>query len=683
MAYKWVWGWVAACTPAVCGVGYSAVPLTEVRNLSSSSLKRTPPFLFFSADEIAAAKRHATAPGMRAVFKRLEAKAREALGVNLEPFSTEWWQRARARKWEETYPEIYLHTCLEPSRLAAHLDPLVRYALLADDENAFAKAKNILLHLSAFSFEPEHYDVGMNYSVWSVHALRTYDALFSRLSADERRRVDDFFTRLGRAVLKNDIYWIDNNIGGGINNHLAWHKMMLGMLGLFYEEPAMVEYAMRGPRGLIELLELGLTDDGLWCEGSLVYHFAAIVPTVLFADTLRRAGHRDNLFEMTLGDGRTLRQPLDVMFETLFPNGVIPPVGDAYGMRAALADQPIYEYGWAAWGDPRYAWLLSQRKERGAESLFLPPLPADASAPPVRSRLFPEHGYAFLRTHGNAEYWNSDARCVFLTYDRAGVHSNADKLSIMLFGYGKLLLPDVEAKATVPHAFSSRVQRELNRGGLSQNTVMIDGQDQRGPGELLDLVEFRDLPAEKRVTAADRRGLLYEGVRQQRTICLTDHYVLDVFQVRCDAVRQVDWIIHVLDERAERVSGLEMKTCEPPATTGAWPWLRDFRAAVADGAWNASWRSDDVSVCLHMAGAPGTQVIECGYPATDDPKAARVPMLIVRRRAQETTFATVYTCGRTEGGPTKLAMLIDRDGRLAFEVDAGGGRGVHLVPRLR
>jgi hypothetical protein len=155
-----------------------------------------------------------------------------------------------------------------------------------------------------------------------------------------------------------------------------------------------------------------------------------------------------------------------------------------------------------------------------------------------------------------------------------------------------------------------------------------------------------------------------------------------VFQVQCDASRQIDWVVHVLDEQAERTSGPEMKACEPPAATGAWPWLRGFRATAAEGAWGASWRSDGVYLRLDMAGSPGTQVVECGYPASDDPKTGRVPMLIVRRKAKETAFAAVYTCGRTEPAAVKLTTLPDRDGRLVFEVQTRGGRGVHLVPKL-
>src|SRR5690606_11136217 len=98
-----------------------------------------------------------------------------------------------------------------------------------------------------------------------------------------------------------------------------------------------------------------------------------------------------------------------------------------------------------------------------------------------------------------------------------------------------------EGEATVPHAFSSQIQRELNRGGLSQNTVMIDGRDQRGSPTLLRLVEYRDLPDDKRVTAADETGILYDGVRQMRTVCMTPDYVLDIYQVDCGATpRQID-----------------------------------------------------------------------------------------------------------------------------------------------
>jgi len=138
----------------------------------------------------------------------------------------------------------------------------LHFAITRRQEDAEV-AKRILLHLSDYTFEFEHFDVGMNYAVWGWLALNIYDLLFERFSPDERERIDAFFSRMGRAIMKNDIYWIENNIGGGINNHLAWHKMMLGLLGIFYGQDELVDYALYGPRGFLSLLELGLVNDGL------------------------------------------------------------------------------------------------------------------------------------------------------------------------------------------------------------------------------------------------------------------------------------------------------------------------------------------------------------------------------------------------------------------------------------
>lgn len=666
----------------VAPIAHAAAPTPSVPAFDSTRVPRKPPFLFVGAAERDAARRNARTEWGGRIVAQLTEDARKARDVKLTPFPREWWAAAKDRPWSETYPDIFEHTMREPAAIARPLATLVHDHIVSGDEPAARRAVELLMHLTSFSFEPEHYDVGMNYSVWAWQALMAYDALFDRLDADQRRTLDNFFTRLGRAVLANDEYWIRNNIGGGINNHLAWHKLMLGLLGLFYNERPLVHYALRGPRGMIELLERGCTDDGLWSESSLVYQFAAIVPMVMFADALRHAGADDDLFSMTLADGRTLRQTLDSMFGVLFPDGTIPPIGDAYGHRAPLASQPIYETAWRVWKDPRYAWLLARRSERPVEALWAPALPSAAPPPSIASRLYPEHGYVLLRSRRDAAYWDSDAWCAFLTYDRSGVHCNADKLGLMLFGQRTLLLPDVEGRATVPHAFSASIQRELNRGALSQNTVMIDGHDQQGVAQVLDLIEYRDLPAEKRVTAADRRGLLYAGVAQQRTICVTDAYVLDVFQVRCDKPRSIDWIMHALDGQATRAAGPETKPVDPPSRDGPWRWLAGFREAPVDATWTIAWQSGPVHLRLDMLAEPGTRVLECGYPVTDEPDTARLPMLLVRRRAASTVFAAVYTAGRSPCGPVTLTQGPWQEGRLRFIVRTPTGPGEHLVPVL-
>ncbi|MBI4579531.1 MAG: alginate lyase family protein [Planctomycetes bacterium] len=673
---------------AVAGQSASAPagqPMT-VDQLDSSRLDLSRPRMFITPDEISRAKSRAAAdPRDRAIRDRLAAEADKHLALPIERIDESWWQTTKDKRWEETYPEVYLNTGVIPGRYARAAAGLALAWRQTDDARYADRAVALLMNLAPYSFAPEHYDVGMNYSVWSIDVLRAYDLLGGRLDAQQRGRLDAFMTRLAAAVAKNDAYWIANNIGGGINNHLAWHKMMLGLLGLFYDRPDLVDHCLNGPRGLVPLLADGLVDDGLWCESSLVYQFAAIAPMLLLADCQHRMNRHPGLHEITAANGRTLKQSFDAMFNVLAPDGMIPPIGDAYGSRTPLWKVSSYEYGWNLWGDPRYAWLIRRNPEPSSYLLTTALAPADAPAPPIGSILLPEHGYAFLRSHRDGEYWgNREARCAMLTYDRSGVHANADKLSLMLFGLNRMLVSDVEGKATVPHAFSSQIQRELNRGGLSQNTVMIDGADQRCGSEMLDLVEFRDLPDEKRVTAADGRGLLYPGVRQMRTIAMTPDYVLDVFQVDCgQQTRQIDWIVHVMDERAtappERNPLVAMAEPFELPPTGAYRWLWHPRSVVPDGPIAMEWFDGQDRLALHMPNPDFERVIFCGYPADDQPGSRNVPMMIVRAQAPRATFVAVWLVG-DRVSHVDLNALPDHDGRLRYAITAAGRPRQHLVP---
>lgn len=660
----------------------------EIGMLQADPVRGRHPRLFFTPAEVDQAKRRiAEDVSAREVFDRFIVAADQELGVEVKPLDESWWSQAASKPWEAIYPEVYVHTSTEPTACAHSASILATAWLLTGRDRYAERATAMLMNLTPYSFRAEHYDVGMNYAGWGIHVLKAYDVLFDRLSPKQRAALDAMMARMAKAVARNDAYWINNSIGGGLNNHLAWHKSILGMIGLFYGRPEMVEYCLHGRRGMIPLLEEGLLDNGLWCESSLTYQFAAVDPMIAFGNCQRRAGSKPSILRMVGGNGRTLKQAYDAMFDVLAADGLIPPIGDAYGRRVHLWEVPSYEAAWSAWGDPKYAWLLKHNDKRGIDALFSPHVPADAPAPAIRSLLRPEHGYAFLRSGEDAAYWGSNAWCAFLTYDRFGVHSNADKLGLMLFGRKRLLLPDVEGISTTPHAFSSAIQRELNRGGLSQNTVMIDGRDQRGTERLLSLVEFRDLPEEKRVTVCDDGGLLYDGVRQMRTVAVTGDYVFDVFQVDCGTnERQIDWIVHTMDEKAKAPDELDFelgKQCRPfdLPKEGAWKWVRNARASVPAGPVDLRWADGDIVLHLHMHAGGFESVILLDYPGSDRPDAGRIPMTIIRSRGKKAVFAAVWTVSSSPR-VVKLVPLPSRQASFVWEVAIDGKPRRHLVPRL-
>lgn len=625
-------------------------------------------------------------PDGKAALDRYLEQAEADLTIEPPVLETAWWAAIKDKPWHETYPPIFRHTFTVPSPAALAAQRLARAWRVTGEAKYAEKAQSLLLHYRPYTFEYEHYDVGMNYAIWATALLGAYDLLFDRLTEDERRDMDAFFSRFVAAVLKNDAYWLEHDIGGGINNHLAWHKYGVGMAGLFFGLDDLVDLAQDSELALLPLLELGTVDDGLWCESSLNYHFTAIVPMFLFADALRACGYPRDIYTLTAANGRMLEQPMNAMFGVLFPDGSIPPVGDSYARKGMLADIGLYRQAYRAWGDPRVAWLLARKETIDPHALLTPVTLGEPRAPDARTALYPEHGYVFLRNRQGADYWdNPDAACVFLTYDRTGVHANRDGLSMMLFARGRLLLPDCEAKASADHAFSSDVQSTLNRTSLCHNLVLVDGMEQRPHDELLDLVEFRSLDSVQSTTLADLRGQLVEGVRQMRTVHLTDGYLLDVYQVRSASDHTWQYLVHAMDpwlEDAAQWSGSAVNWRESPMPNAdPWRWLRDWREAVASGDWSMTWTQGAESLRVAVAGDGITTLRRWTFPRTDTGEDAGIPMLAVERSGRSATFAAVYTWG-PEPAAASVVRAGETEGRLRYRVTVDGQTREFFAPVL-
>jgi len=674
--------WIALGTVAVGAEVDAGFPAIGSIGLHATRAADKHPCVFYRREDIDAARRRRRDARYKEAVKNLDELANEASKITLEPLDRTWWDQVKSKPWRDTYPIIYEKTSRQPGRLARPAYYAALRAAVRHSKADVKAAKRILLHLSTYTFEYEHYDVGMNYAGWGILVLHAYDLLRDEFAEEERVVMDKFFTRMARAVLKNDIYWIKNDIGGGLNNHLAWHKMILGTLGLFYRRDDLVEYALRGPRGMQSLLDDGLVDDGLWRESSLTYHFTAIVPMVYLAEAMAHSGYATNLYTLETPAGRSLRQAFDSMFGVLFPDGTIPPIGDTYGIRRKLSDEFCYYYAYRQYRDPRYAWLLRQAPRTRPELLFVGLADGAVEIPRAGTRLYREHGLALLRQHRDASYWTKPGWCAFLNFGRSDVHHHQDRLSLMVFGAGKLLEPDVESRATVPHAFSARVQRELNRTALSQNTVMVDYRSQRSIRKGLQVVQLRDAPDEKRVCVADPNGSLYAGVRQMRCIVVRPHYVLDVFQLESDQEHDYSWITH----GAGRLESLRASVLLAPSTDGVrgpgGAWLRDVRRCETDSDVSVDCSVAEVKYRITIGGGPATEVIACGYPVNDQTDAALLPMLVIHRRAANATYVVVHQAGQADLRSIRVGQSrVDAD-QIVCSVECDGVKHEFRIPRL-
>ncbi|HUV04788.1 MAG TPA: alginate lyase family protein [Armatimonadota bacterium] len=653
------------------------------------------PCLYATRRQLEVAKRNiARYEWAKQTYGQLKAEADKLAGMELPKFETDWWQEARKKDWRLTYPEINLHTgsVPRPAMNAAFQSALV-YRLGGEDICA-ERAKPVLLHYTAYTFEFVHPDVGLNYASWGIQALWAYDLLCDRFTPQEKAEMDDFFRRMLNAVVKNDDWWIAEGLGGRFNNHYTWHKLMMAAYGLFYDKPEWVDRTINGNQGIRELMDHGFLDDGLWFESSLNYHYTALHGLLPIALMLRNAGHPFDLFTREFANGRTLEQGLSAMVQELFPDTTVPQIGDTYGHTVCLPDEQSYETAWVVYQKPLYGWLMSQKKQPfQAISLFREREPGSAEAPAVASRVFPEHGHVMLRSIEGKEYWNSDSWAAFLSHDLDSIHAHHDKLGLILFGRGRVLAQDVNAAASVPHAFSAKVTSQLDRTTLCHNTIMVDGKDHPYIGEKLSLIEFKPLPSVKTATVGDLKGLVYEGVRMQRTVAVTDAtprstlrstsaYVLDVFQAASEAEHTYDWLFHTLDDEGNTRTEGDFKPVRLPDGP-PWSWLRNARSARLDGTWNAEWRQGDVRFRLTMLGAPGTEVTLCDFPRNDEFEPPPMPMLMVQRKGKSAAFVALYQAEKRDLPPVEISASEGPYDMLRVKVTLAGKTREHLIPKLK
>jgi len=642
--------------------------------------------LFCAATDLSLAREHAEEhEWAAAVRNRLRAAGAEALAAPLPEFDPAWYEPLKDRPWEDIYPQVSEHTAFAPGRAAT---PALRLALAGTidrREDYLLRAGEILAQFArSYDFTPQHWDVGMNYTGFAMPLLYAYDLCGNLLDGSVRADVDSFFERYCAAVEANDAVWIEKLPWNALNNHYTWHKWGIGAIGLFYDQPQRVRYCLEGPMGIAELLEGGLVDSGLWFESATGYHFTPLYALLPLAEALRNTGHAVDLYTHEFGAGRRLKQLLDAPLDIAFPDASLPSIGDCYGYPVTLKGHYVYEYGYRAYGDLTYAWLLGDRS-RPAGGIheyctLTHGVPLGPSyPPPVKSRLLPEHGYAILRSGEGETYFGSQEPAAFVTFDKSGIHANADGLSLTLFACGRQVLIDAEATST-GHAFSSAVQRELNRETICHNLVMVDEGSQRGRATVMRVVSSQLDGPTKHLCIADD-GALYEGVRQQRTVILTREYALDVVQVRSADEHAYDLLLHAPAGSGSFAYDVPMV---PTALSDRWShWITDARGGACGEGVTLRWECGEAASAAALWTDGPAEVLLCDFPRSYDLSPPPIAMAMLRRRTSSAVFVTLYTFARGTPAPTgRIESVERRNGELVVRVAGDFGAAEHAVPAL-
>lgn len=475
----------------------------------------------------------------------------------------------------------------------------------------------------------------------------------------------------------------------------------------------------------------GFRDRLFWPEPldyALGYTLSCLL---IIAELYRKHGREDLYAYADPVTGAGLRTFVDGAITQCYADGRLATAGDESQQAAVVAPgqsgrshledvylfrdrSPLSRYKLdmlhAAYGDATFAWLIAQDPARAAyDNCFWgyvalthgQPLEPQ-TPPPASSGVYPGIGTAILRADETSSYWNSDAPTVFVRSGRFyHSHVHFDAFSLVLNAFGKNIFPDwfIPWDYLAPRdtdGFAN--QCPFTRGPMGHNTVAVD----RTPFVLEYYNNFAfqpemslrsvELGGGRRAQVVTVEGDFFGGVRQRRTVALTDRYVLDLFTCESDAEHTYDYCLHsfgrldlagvgglsAYDGFAAdyRLPPIDKRSARPDNA-----WLRPGMRGSADGAFSATFLDRDaigVQSLFRTRGAPlevfttDTPYYVSGEGYDDlpwDGEHRRMPMLILRRVGRSATFAAVHQPFRFR--PATLAFGSDGN---AFVVESHGLR---------
>ncbi len=499
------------------------------------------------------------------------------------------------------------------------------------------------------------------------------------LSDEERQKVErDLFRAAGHFMAIGQGSQQADRVVVGCNFE-AMRDSGVGVLGLLVGDEELVHYALNGPTGFNRLMAEGVLENGLWWEGSPLYHIGVINTSIHLVEAAWHSGI--NLYE-----NEKFRRMFRVPLQLALPDGSLPAIGDGRFGDSLERLRGLAELYYARTGDEVVAPLLipgvvtglggvpaagedseasrragradqpSYREAARSSQPFWTASPFDVALsltptwpgkkPAAQESVNLAPNFAVLRgDRGN------DPLYVLMNYGPYGsTHGHPDSLNIILYANGRLQAPDLGSCDYRLPQWPQWYQQ-----ALSHNTVVVDERSHYMGGRLnLFQISPRAKIADATPAPDDRCFEVPVQVpRMRRTLALLDDsFIVDIF--RCQGGKVYDWAYHNFGEFQ---TDERMVTQDAPlGEVNGYQYVTNVRRGLpASESWQGRWTGEDQGIRLTMLGAGEMEVITGEGLGTGI--AERMPMVIARGRTQQTIFKSVLEPYRGEPSITQVRDL--------------------------
>ncbi|HNY78476.1 MAG: alginate lyase family protein [Sedimentisphaerales bacterium] len=473
-----------------------------------------------------------------------------------------------------------------------------------------------------------------------------YDLIYDSgvLSAEDHHKIAE-------GLLLPMLNTIDRNKAGK-SNWQTWHNAAMMWGGALLRDADWIRKAIADPEnGFYHQMDVSVSREGMWYENSWGYHFYTLRALVITAETARRLG-------IDLWGDERLKRMFTLPIEYTMADGMLPRFGDDVN-SSVKSVSVLYEPAYHAYRDPRILAMLPG--EPGSDGLLLGRQAGNvADGPVLQSKVFEDAGHAILRAGGPA---GLTAAMTFGPY--GGFHGHFDKLSFVLYGYGKEL--GVDPGRARSQAYRLPIHGHWYKATIGHNAVLVNGRSQAPATGKLALFERAD----GYVAAGAACEAAYPGVKHERLLVMTETYLLVLDRLHADRDRRFDWLYHSRGARV--VCGAAVENADRRDDCPGSEYIQNMMQGTTDAMIRVVFEDAAVPTYLTLAAQQGTIVAVgdgVGGSVTD-----RVPMVMIGREGRDTNYAAVLEPVPASGRPTVTGVQLgEEDGRLDVIVEQGSSQ---------
>ena len=363
-----------------------------------------------------------------------------------------------------------------------------------------------------------------------------------------------------------------------IHNISCWNLSAIGVMGLAFNDQEMIDFAFSSEYNIRRQLEVGVTQDCFWYEGSIHYNFF-LLEGVSYLFLFSKIYHYD------FGEqaGKIFKNMFVQAYHYAFDNHYLPNPNDGWPNLNLRTFSYVYHTVARALGeDSEVGNIIKIIEAADTERTILPlsePYYCDnrvcleqllfnldfdyRSFTPIehKSHNFPKSNYVILRN----QKWNA-----FMKYGLNGKsHAHPDIMNVELVYCDRRVSRDLSNAG-----YRARLCNEWHRKTLAHNTVCWNGTDitSVSPGECLAYDESK-------VTA--KADNVYEGIGYNRTIEITEDSFIDSFTVTGDKEGVYDYVFHVESDFSAG-AGLELEDASLGFDTNGYQHILETKRVKAD-----------------------------------------------------------------------------------------------------